>query len=244
MAKRMILMLALTAAVLAGLGMVKFQQLQTAAVQAAAFRRRRSGDDHRRHADEWPDTGCIGTTPPSRRPRCGGPAGLVRGSRSSRDRRHRATCSSRSTPAGAGAAVRRRSLAIWPLNFARSRRSSSTAPSRGRLRSGRPRKVDRARVGDIKARLARRRSGPFSGISSPGGQPGNTWGAPVVPLQSLHRSFDSLPQQETSRVHFGLTVLITATSSPAWLLGRVTPSNRYQPNPQRPVSPRAEPGWS
>jgi membrane fusion protein (multidrug efflux system) len=237
MAKRMILMLTVTAVVLAVLGFLKFQQFQAAAGQAAAFQPPPEAVTTIVATEEqWPDTlAVIGTT------------AAVQGVTVSADLPgmvdHISFESGRPVKAGdvlveldtrqeqaqLAAAQAQRELAR--LNFERMQALVvDGAISRADYdRAAAEQKSTEARVGEIEAAIARKTiRAPFSGIL--GIRQVNlgqylSAGDPVVPLQSLHPIYVNfgVPQQETARVRIGRTVRITADElSEVEFTGRVT----------------------
>lgn len=237
MAKRMILMLTLTAAVLAGLGMVKFQQIQTAAVQAAAFQPPPEAvTTIVAKAEEWPDTlAVIGTTAAVQGVTVAADLpGLVSriSFESGRAVRHGdvlVELDTRQEQAQLAAAEAQRELAR--LNFERMQALVvDGAISKADFdQAAAEQKSTDARVGEIEASIARKTiRAPFSGIL--GIRQVNlgqylAGGTPVVPLQALHPIYVNfgVPQQETARVHVGRNVRITADElSGVAFTGRVT----------------------
>ena len=237
MAKRMILMLALTAAVLAGLGAVKFQQIQTAVAQAAAMQPPPEAvTTIVAEAEPWPDTiSVIGTTAAVQGVTVSADLpGLVDritfdSGRFVREGDVLVQLDTRQEQAQLAAAEAQRELAR--LNFERMQALVvDGAISRADFdQAAAEQKSTDARVGEIKASIARKTiRAPFSGIL--GIRQVNlgqylSGGDPIVPLQSLHPIYVNfgVPQQETARVHVGRDVRISVEElSGASFTGRVT----------------------
>jgi membrane fusion protein (multidrug efflux system) len=237
MAKRMILMLALTAAVLAGLGAVKFQQIQTAVAQAAAMQPPPEAvTTIVAAAEPWPDTiSVIGTTAAVQGVTVSADLpGLVEritfdSGRSVREGDVLVQLDTRQEQAQLAAAEAQRELAR--LNFERMQALVvDGAISRADFdQAAAEQKSTDARVGEIKASIARKTiRAPFSGIL--GIRQVNlgqylSGGDPIVPLQSLHPIYVNfgVPQQETARVRVGRDVRISVEElSGASFTGRVT----------------------
>jgi membrane fusion protein (multidrug efflux system) len=237
MAKRMTLMLALVAVVLGGLGAVKFQQIQTAQAQAAAFQPPPEAVTTIVAAtEEWPDTlRAIGTTAavqgvevaadlPGLVSRIGFDSG-----RAVREGDVLVELDTRQEQAQLAAAEAQRELAR--LNFARMQAlvvDGAIAKADFDQAAAEQKSTD-ARVGEIRAAIARKTiRAPFSGIL--GIRKVNlgqylSGGDPIVPLQALHPIYVNVgvPQQETARVRVGGTVRITADElSGVSFTGRIT----------------------
>ena len=237
MLKRMILMLALTAVVIGGLGAVKFQQIQTAVAQAAAYQPPPEAVTTIVATTEpWPDTlPVIGTTAAVQGVTVSADLpGLVARIAFESGRAVRAgdvlvELDTRQEQAQLAAAEAQRELAR--LNFERMQALVvDGAISKADFdQAAAEQKSTEARVGEIKASIARKTiRAPFSGIL--GIRQVNlgqylSGGDPVVPLQALHPIYVNfgVPQQETARVHVGGAVRITADElSGAAFTGRVT----------------------
>ena len=237
MAKRMILMLALTAVVLAGLGAVKFQQIQAAVAQAAAMQPPPEAvTTIVAEAEPWPDTiAVIGTTAAVQGVTVAADLpGLVdritfESGRAVREGDVLVQLDTRQEQAQLAAAEAQRELAR--LNFERMQALvADGAISRADFdQAAAEQKSTEARVGEIKASIARKTiRAPFSGIL--GIRQVNlgqylSGGDPVVPLQSLHPIYVNfgVPQQETARVRVGGHVRISVEElSGASFTGRVT----------------------
>ena len=237
MVKRMILMLALVAVVLGGLGAAKFQQIQTAQAQAAAFQPPPEAvTTIVAAAEEWPDTlRAIGTTAavqgvevaadlPGLVSRIGFDSG-----RAVREGDVLVELDTRQEQAQLAAAEAQRELAR--LNFARMQAlvvDGAIAKADFDQAAAEQKSTD-ARVGEIRAAIARKTiRAPFSGIL--GIRKVNlgqylSGGDPIVPLQALHPIYVNVgvPQQETARVRAGGTVRITADElSGVSFTGRIT----------------------
>jgi membrane fusion protein (multidrug efflux system) len=237
MFKRMFLMLALTAAVIAALGAVKFKQIQGAAAQAAAMQPPPDAvTTIVAAAEPWPDTlPLIGTTAavqgvtvaadlPGLVARIGFESG-----RAVREGDVLVELDTRQEQAQLAAAEAQRELAR--LNFERMQALVvDGAISKADFdQAAAEQKSTDARVGEIKASISRKTiRAPFTGIL--GIRQVNlgqylSGGDPVVPLQALHPIYVNfgVPQQETARVKVGGAVQITADElSGTTFAGRVT----------------------
>jgi len=237
MLKRMILMLVLTGAVIAGLGAVKFKQIQGAAAQAAAMQPPPEAvTTIVAAAEPWPDTlPVIGTTAAVQGVTVAADLpGLVARIGFDSGRAVHAgdvlvELDTRQEQAQLAAAEAQRELAR--LNFERMQALVvDGAISKADFdQAAAEQKSTEARVGEIKASIARKTiRAPFSGIL--GIRQVNlgqylSGGDPVVPLQALHPIYVNfgVPQQETARVHVGGSVRIVADElSGASFTGRVT----------------------
>jgi membrane fusion protein, multidrug efflux system len=237
MLKRMILMLVLTGAVIAGLGAVKFKQIQGAAAQAAAMQPPPEAvTTIVAAAEPWPDTlPVIGTTAAVQGVTVAADLpGLVARIGFDSGRAVRAgdvlvELDTRQEQAQLAAAEAQRELAR--LNFERMQALVvDGAISKADFdQAAAEQKSTEARVGEIKASIARKTiRAPFSGIL--GIRQVNlgqylSGGDPVVPLQALHPIYVNfgVPQQETARVRVGGSVRIVADElSGASFTGRVT----------------------
>ena len=238
MAKRMILMLTVTVALVAALGFVKFRQIQTAMAQGAAFQPPPEAvTTIVAKQEDWPATlSAIGTMAAvqgvtvsadlpgivdriafdSGRPVREGDVLAELDTRQEQAQLAAVEAAARSGPpqlrpdAGPGGS-RARSLA---------RSTTGPRPSRSR---------PRRRVGEIRATIARKTiRAPFSGIL--GIRQVNlgqylAGGDPVVPLQSLDPIYVNfgVPQQDAGQVRVGRTVRVTADDlAGAEFTGRVT----------------------
>jgi membrane fusion protein, multidrug efflux system len=237
MIKRMILMLVLTGAVIAGLGAVKFKQIQGAAAQAAAMQPPPEAvTTIVAAAEPWPDTlPVIGTTAAVQGVTVAADLpGLVARIAFDSGRAVQAgdvlvELDTRQEQAQLAAAEAQRELAR--LNFERMQALVvDGAISKADFdQAAAEQKSTEARVGEIKASIARKTiRAPFSGIL--GIRQVNlgqylSGGDPVVPLQALHPIYVNfgVPQQETARVRVGGSVTIVADElSGASFTGRVT----------------------
>jgi membrane fusion protein (multidrug efflux system) len=233
----MILMLALTAVIIGGLGAVKYQQIQTAVAAAAAFTPPPEAvTTIVAAAEPWPDTlPVIGTTAAVQGVTVAADLpGLVDRISFESGRAVRAgdvlvQLDTRQEQAQLAAAEAQRELAR--LNFERMQALVvDGAISRADFdQAAAEQKSTEARVGEIKAAIARKTiRAPFSGIL--GIRQVNlgqylSGGDAVVPLQSLHPIYVNfgVPQQETARVRVGGSVRITADElSGVAFTGRVT----------------------
>ena len=237
MAKRMILMLALTAIVIGGLGAIKFQQIQTAVAQAAAFQPPPEAvTTIVAAAEPWADTlPVIGTTAAVQGVTVAADLpGLVdrisfESGRPVREGDVLVQLDTRQEQAQLAAAEAQRELAR--LNFERMQALVvDGAISKADFdQAAAEQKSTEARVGEIRASIARKTiRAPFSGIL--GIRQVNlgqylSGGDPVVPLQALHPIYVNVgvPQQETARVRIGGSVRITVDElSGATFAGRIT----------------------
>jgi membrane fusion protein (multidrug efflux system) len=237
MAKRMILMLTVTVALIAALGFVKFRQIQTAIAQGAAFQPPPEAvTTIVAQEEEWPATlSAIGTM------------GAVQGvtvsadlpgivdriafdsGRSVREGEVLAQLDTRQEQAQLAALEAERDLAR--LNFERMKGLvDEGAISRADFdRAAAEQKSTEARVGEIRAAIARKTiRAPFSGIL--GIRQINlgqylAGGDPVVPLQSLHPIYVNfgVPQQDAGEMRIGRTVRITTEDlAGVQFAGRIT----------------------
>jgi len=223
MAKRMIVMLILTGALVAGLGFVKFRQFQAAAGQAAAFQPPPEAVTTIVAVKEtWPASlNAIGTIAPVQGVTVSAdlPGTVYRiafdSGRAVNEGDVLVELDTRQEQAQLAAAEAERDLAR--LNFARMQDLvSDGAIARADYdRAAAEQKQTEARVGEIRATIARKTiRAPFAGILGIRqvnlGQylsPGN----PVAPLQSLHPIYVNfgVPQQETPNMRLGRTVRVT-----------------------------------
>ncbi len=237
MARRMILMLTVTVAVLAVLGFLKFQQFQAAASQAAGFQPPPEAvTTIVAQPEQWPDTlAVIGTTAAVQGVTVSADLpGLVarisfESGRAVSQGDVLVELDTREEQAQLTAAEARRELAR--LNFERMQALVvDGAISRADYdQAAAEQKSTDARVGEIHAVIARKTiRAPFSGVL--GIRQVNlgqylSAGDPVVPLQSLHPIYVNfgVPQQETARVRVGGRIRVTADDlSGVEFTGRVT----------------------
>jgi membrane fusion protein (multidrug efflux system) len=237
MIKRMVLMLSVTAAVLAGLGFIKFKQVQTAIAQASSFQPPPDAVTTIVAAqEEWPATlTAIGTTAAVQGVTVSADLpGLVdqisfESGRSVREGDVLVVLDTRQEQAQLAAAEAQRDLAR--VNFERMQGLvEDGAISRADYdRAAAEAKQTEARVGEIRATIARKTiRAQFSGIL--GIRQVNlgqylSAGDPIVPLQSLHPIYVNfgVPQQETARIRLGRTLRVTADDlTGVEFIGRVT----------------------
>ena len=237
MAKRMILMLTVTVALIAALGFVKFRQIQTAIAEGAAFQPPPEAVTTivARHED-WPATlTAIGTmhavqgvTVSADLPGIVDSIAFESG-RSVREGDVLAQLDTRQEHAQLAAVEAARDLAR--LNFDRMRGLvDEGAISRADYdRAAAEQKQTEARVGEIRATIARKTiRAPFSGIL--GIRQANlgqylAGGDPIVVLQSLHPIYVNfgVPQQDAGQVRAGRQVRITTEDlAGVEFTGRVT----------------------
>jgi membrane fusion protein (multidrug efflux system) len=237
MAKRMIVMLAMVGAIVAGLGFVKFRQFQAAMGQAAAFQPPPEAvTTIVAQKETWPASlSAIGTIAPVQgvtvsadlpgtvdRIAFDSGAAVVEGD-------VLVELDTRQEQAQLAAAEAERDLAR--LNFARMEGLvADGAIARAEYdRAAAEQKQTEARVGEIRATIARKTiRAPFAGILGIRqvnlGQylsPGN----PVAALQSLHPIYVnfSVPQQETPNMRLGRTVRVTVGDAAGGeFVGRIT----------------------
>jgi membrane fusion protein (multidrug efflux system) len=237
MAKRMIVMLAMVGAIVAGLGFVKFRQFQAAMGQAAAFQPPPEAvTTIVAQKETWPASlSAIGTIAPVQgvtvsadlpgtvdRIAFDSGVAVVEGD-------VLVELDTRQEQAQLAAAEAERDLAR--LNFARMEGLvADGAIARAEYdRAAAEQKQTEARVGEIRATIARKTiRAPFAGILGIRqvnlGQylsPGN----PVAALQSLHPIYVnfSVPQQETPNMRLGRTVRVTVGGAAGGeFVGRIT----------------------
>ena len=237
MVKRMILMLSVMAAIIAGLGFVKFRQVQTAIAEGAAFQPPPEAVTTTVAAlDDWPTTqSAIGTTAPVQGVTVSADLpGIVdrilfESGRAVREGDVLVELDARQERAQLAAAEAQRDLA--QLNFKRLENLvEDGAISRADYdRAAAEQKQTEARVGEIRATIARKViHAPFSGVLGIRqvhlGQYLSA-GDPVVPLQSLDPIYVNfgVPQQEAGPLKVGRRVRLRAdTLADALLTGRVT----------------------
>jgi membrane fusion protein (multidrug efflux system) len=237
MAKRMILMLTVTVALVAALGFVKFRQIQAAMAEGAAFQPPPEAvTTIVAQQEDWPTTlSAIGTmaavqgvTVSADLPGIVDSISFDSG-RPVREGEILAQLDTRQEQAQLAAVEAARDLAR--LNFDRMRGLvDQGAISRAEYdQSAAEQKQTEARVGEIRATIARKTiRAPFSGIL--GIRQANrgqylAGGDPIVPLQSLHPIYVNfgVPQQEAGQVRAGRTVRVTTEDlAGAEFSGRVT----------------------
>ena len=223
MAKRMILMLTVTVALIAALGFVKFRQIQTAIAEGAAFQPPPEAvTTIVAQEEKWPATlSAIGTMAAVQGVTVSADLpGIVDriafdSGRSVREGDVLVQLDTRQEQAQLAAVEAERDLAR--LNFERMRGLvDQGAISRADYdRSAAEQKSTEARVGEIRATIARKTiRAPFSGIL--GIRQVNlgqylAGGDPVVPLQSLHPIYVNfgVPQQDAAEMRIGRDVRIT-----------------------------------
>ena len=237
MVKRMILMLSVMAAIIAGLGFVKFRQIQTAIAEGAAFQPPPEAVTTTVAAlDDWPTTqSAIGTTAPVQGVTVSADLpGIVdrilfESGRTVREGDVLVELDTRQEKAQLAAAEAQRDLA--QLNFKRMENLvEDGAIARADYdRAEAEQKQTEARVGEIRATIARKViHAPFSGVLGIRqvhlGQYLSA-GDPVVPLQSLDPIYVNfgVPQQEANQLQAGRRVRLSADSpADVMLTGRVT----------------------
>jgi membrane fusion protein, multidrug efflux system len=237
MAKRMILMLTVTVALVAALGFVKFRQIQAAMAEGAAFQPPPEAvTTIVAQQEDWPATlSAIGTmaavqgvTVSADLPGIVDSISFDSG-RPVREGEILAQLDTRQEQAQLAAVEAARDLAR--LNFDRMRGLvDQGAISRAEYdQSAAEQKQTEARVGEIRATIARKTiRAPFPGIL--GIRQANrgqylAGGDPIVPLQSLHPIYVNfgVPQQEAGQVRAGRTVRVTTEDlAGAAFSGRVT----------------------
>lgn len=237
MAKRMILMLTVTVALIAALGFVKFRQIQTAIAEGAAFQPPPEAvTTIVAQEEKWPATlSAIGTMAAVQGVTVSADLpGIVDriafdSGRSVRAGEVLAQLDTRQEQAQLAAIEAERDLAR--LNFERMRGLvDQGAISRADYdRAAAEQKSTEARVGEIRAAIARKTiRAPFSGIL--GIRQVNlgqylAGGDPVVPLQSLHPIYVNfgVPQQDAVEMKIGREVRITTEDlSGVRFAGRIT----------------------
>lgn len=237
MIKRMILMLSVTAVVLAGLGFIKFRQIQTAIAQAASFQPPPEAvTTIVAQEEEWPAAlTAIGTTAAVQGVTVSADLpGIVeriafQSGKGVREGDILVVLDTRQEQAQLAAAEAQRDLAR--VNFERMQDLVvDGAISRADYdRAAAEAKGTEARVGEIRATIARKTiRAPFSGIL--GIRQVNlgqylSAGDAIVPLQSLHPIYVNfgVPQQDTAQVSLGRTLRVTVDDlSGTAFSGRVT----------------------
>ncbi len=240
MAKRMILMLTLVALVIAGLGFVKFRQIQAAVGQAAAFQPPPEAvTTIVAQAEDWPATlSAIGTMAAVQGVTVSADLpGVVEritfeSGRTVKEGEILVHLDTRQEQAQLAAAEAQRDLA--GLNYERMKALvQEDAVSRAEYdRAAAEHKQAEARIGEIRATMARKTiRAPFSGIL--GIRQVNlgqylSGGDPIVPLQSLHPIYVNfgVPQQEAGQVRLGRQVRVTTEDlAGAQFTGRVSAVN-------------------
>jgi membrane fusion protein, multidrug efflux system len=237
MVKRMILMLSVMAAIIAGLGFVKFKQIQTAMAEGAAFQPPPEAVTTIVAAmDEWPSTqSAIGTTAPVQGVTVSADLpGIVdrirfESGRAVQDGEVLVELDTRQERAQLAAAEAQRDLA--QLNFKRMENLvEDGAIARADYdRAAAEQKSTEARVGEIRATIERKViHAPFSGVLGIRqvhlGQYLSA-GDPVVSLQALDPIYVNfgVPQQEAGQLKAGRRVRLTADNlDNVVLTGRVT----------------------
>jgi membrane fusion protein, multidrug efflux system len=237
MVKRMILMLSVMAAIIAGLVFVKFKQIQTAMAEGAAFQPPPEAVTTIVAAmDEWPSTqSAIGTTAPVQGVTVSADLpGIVdrirfESGRAVQDGEVLVELDTRQERAQLAAAEAQRDLA--QLNFKRMENLvEDGAIARADYdRAAAEQKSTEARVGEIRATIERKViHAPFSGVLGLRqvhlGQYLSA-GDPVVSLQSLDPIYVNfgVPQQEAGQLKAGRRVRLTADNlDNVVLTGRVT----------------------
>src|SRR6185436_18170935 len=237
MAKRMILMLTVTVALVAALGFVKFRQIQTAIAQGAAFQPPPEAVTTLvARQEDWPSTLSVigtmaavqGVTVSADLPGIVDSIAFDSG-KPVREGEVLAQLDTRQEQAQLAAVEAARDLAR--LNFERMKGLvDQGAISRADYdRAAAEQKETEARVGEIRATIARKTiRAPFSGIL--GIRQANlgqylAGGAPIVPLQSLHPIYVNfgVPQQDAGQVRPGRTVRVTTEDlAGVEFTGRVT----------------------
>lgn len=254
MTKRMISMLAVVTVLITGLGTVKFRQIQAAVAQASSFQPPPEAVTTvvaRREA--WPDTlaaiGSVaavqGVTVSADMP------GIVDRIAIDSGRMVRAgevlvQLDSRQEQAQLQAALAQRDLSLLNLNRARGLADEGIVSRADYDRASAEHKQAEARVGEIRAAIARKTiRAPFGGML--GIRQVNlgqylAGGDPVVPLQSLDPIFVNftVPQQEVGRLHVGGEVRVSAESMKgAPFSGRITAINSVVDEATRNVQVQA-----
>jgi membrane fusion protein (multidrug efflux system) len=254
MLKRMLLMLAVTAVILAGLGFVKFKQIQTAIAQNAGFQPPPEAvTTIVTEQGEWPATlQVIGTMAPVQGVTVSADLpGLVQriafeSGRTVGSGDVLVELDTRQEQAQLVAAEAQRDLA--QLTYERMRDLvKDDAVSRAEYDQSEAQfKQAEARIGEIKATIARKTiRAPFAGIL--GIRQVNLGqylaaGDPVVPLQSLNPIYVNfgVPQQDAPKVRVGRTVTITAEDLGGTVFaGRVTAVNSVVDEATRNVQVQA-----
>jgi membrane fusion protein, multidrug efflux system len=236
MFKRMIVMLAVMAVIIGGLGFVKFQQIQTAIGQAAAFQPPPEAvTTIVAQQQVWPATlTAIGTTVAVQGVTVSADLpGIVDriafdSGRSVREGDVLVQLDTRQEAAQLAAAEAQRDLAR--INFERMQALiGDGAIARAEYdRAAAEQKQTEARVGEIRATIERKTiRAPFTGIL--GLRQVNlgqylSGGDPVAPLQSLHPIYVNfgIPQQDTAQLRVGRVVHVSMDEGKATFTGKLT----------------------
>jgi membrane fusion protein, multidrug efflux system len=254
MAKRMLLMLALTLLVIAGLGFVKFRQIQSAIGQAAAFQPPPEAvTTIIAQQDRWPATlGAIGTVAAVQGVVVSAdlPGTVERIAFESGTFVHQGDIlvqlDTRQERAQLAAGEAERQLAV--LNFGRMKgllEQRVISQSEYDQATAQQKQTD-ARVGEIRATIERKTiRAPFSGVLGIRQVNRGQYlaaGDPIVPLQALQPIYVNfgVPQQDVARVRVGGDVHITAEELPGLeLTGRVSAINSVVDEATRNVQVQA-----
>ncbi len=223
MLKRMLLMVGTTLVVLAVLGFVKFKQFQVAAGQAAAFQPPPAAVTTTiARGEDWPATlSVIGSTAAVQGVTVSADLpGIVQrieftSGRAVREGDVLVALDISQEEAQLAAAEAQRDLARLDFERMQSLVSDGAISRADYDRAAAAQKQTEARVGEIRATIARKTiRAPFSGVL--GIRQVNvgqylSGGDPVVPLQALHPIYVNfgVPQQEADRVRVGRTVSVT-----------------------------------
>lgn len=254
MARRMLLMLALTLLVVAGLGFVKFRQIQTAIGQAAAFQPPPEAvTTIVAQQERWPSTlSAIGTVAAVQGVVVSAdlPGTVERIAFDSGTFVHQGDVlvqlDIRQERAQLAAVEAERELAV--LNFGRMRGllAQRVISQSEYDRATADQKQTDARVGEIRATIERKTiRAPFSGVLGIRKVNRGQYlaaGDPIVPLQALQPIYVNfgLPQQDVARVKVGSDVRITADELPGIeLTGRVSALNSVVDEATRNVQVQA-----
>ena len=237
MLKRMIVMLAVVFVVIAGLGFVKFRQIQTAIAQGAAFQPPPDAvTTIVAQQEEWPSTlSAIGTmaavhgvTVSADLPGTVDRIAFESG-RAVREGEILAELDTRQERAQLTAIEAQRDLALLNYNRMKGLLTERVISQAEFDRAVAEQKQTTAQVGEINATIQRKTiRAPFSGIL--GIRQVNLGqylaaGDPLVPLQSLHPIYVNfgVPQQDVGQIRIGHRIRITAEDvSAAEFAGRVT----------------------
>lgn len=254
MAKRMLVMLALTLLVVAGLGVVKFRQIQSAIGQAAAFQPPPEAvTTIIAQQDRWPATlGAIGTVAAVQGVVVSAdlPGTVERIAFESGRFVHQGDMlvqlDTRQERAQLAAGEAERQLAV--LNFGRMRgllEQRVISQSEYDQATAQQKQTD-ARVGEIRATIERKTiRAPFSGVLGIRQVNRGQYlaaGDPIVPLQALQPIYVNfgVPQQDVTRIKVGGDVHITAEELPGVeLTGRVSAINSVVDEATRNVQVQA-----
>lgn len=254
MAKRMLVMLALTLLVVAGLGLVKFRQIQSAIGQAAAFQPPPEAvTTIIAQQDRWPATlGAIGTVAAVQGVVVSAdlPGTVERIAFESGRFVHQGDMlvqlDTRQERAQLAAGEAERQLAV--LNFGRMKgllEQRVISQSEYDQATAQQKQTD-ARVGEIRATIERKTiRAPFSGVLGIRQVNRGQYlaaGDPIVPLQALQPIYVNfgVPQQDLARIKVGGDVHITAEELPGvQLTGRVSAINSVVDEATRNVQVQA-----